>query len=214
MKRRALAAAGVVAVLSLSACSSSPSDSASQPAAASPSTTAPSESGTSAPGSATEIAFAQSMIPHHQQAVEMSDMALDPVHEASPDVKKLAKQIKAAQDPEIQEMTGWLEAWGAPTAMPSASGDMADMDHSGHDMGGVTMSGMMTAEQMQQLAAAKGQAFDTLWLQMMIDHHEGAIQMAEQVKAESTNPQVIALADAIITTQKKEIATMTSFLAP
>ena len=72
----------------------------------------------------------------------------------------------------------------------------------------------MTAEQMQQLAAAKGQAFDTLWLQMMIDHHEGAIQMAEQVKAESTNPQVIALADAIITTQKKEIATMTSFLAP
>jgi uncharacterized protein (DUF305 family) len=148
------------------------------------------------------------MIPHHQQAVEMADMALDPTHEASPEVKKLAQQIKGAQDPEIQEMTEWLQAWGAPTAMPGATGDMSGMDHSGHDMGGMTMSGMMTEEQMQQLAAAKGEAFDTLWLQMMIEHHEGAIQMAEQVKATSSNQQVITLADAIIAAQKKEIATM------
>ena len=110
MKRRALAAAGVVAVLSLSACSSSPS------------TPRPNRRQRAhrrrhqaSPGLPPRLGYGDRVRtvddPHHQQAVEMSDMALDPVHEASPDVKKLAKQIKAAQDPEIQEMTGWLEAW-------------------------------------------------------------------------------------------------------
>jgi len=163
-------------------------------------------------GSATEIAFAQGMIPHHQQAIEMADLALDPRADASPEVTALAEQIKGAQDPEIEQMSQWLQQWGAPSAMPGASQGMAGMDHGGHDMGGMTMSGMMTAEQMQQLQQATGTTFDTMWMQMMIEHHEGAIDMAEQVKAGSANPEVTALADAIITGQRSEIATMRGYL--
>ena len=169
-----------------------------------------------AAGSASDVAFAQSMMPHHQQAVEMADLALDPKSDASPQVKALAKQIKAAQDPEIQQMSTWLAQWGASSAMPSASGDggdMAGMDHGGHDMGGITMSGMMTAEDMAELSGASGKAFDTLWLQMMIAHHEGAVQMAEQVKAGSGNPEVTALADSVIAGQTQEIETMQNLLA-
>ncbi len=166
-------------------------------------------------GSATDVAFAQSMIPHHQQAVEMADLALAPQADASPQVKQLAEQIKAAQDPEIQQMTGWLQGWGAPTAMPGASSapGMQGMDHSGHDMGGMSVSGMMTDEQMQALRAASGQEFDDMWLQMMIEHHQGAIAMAEQVKGAAGDPQVAALADQIIAAQQQEIATMQESLA-
>ena len=85
---------------------------------------------------------------------------------------------------------------------------MAGMDHGGHDMGGMTMSGMMTSEDMAALSQATGAEFDSMWLQMMIDHHEGAIVMAEQVKAQSDNPEVTALADQVITAQKHEIDTM------
>ena len=199
----AFGAAAVLAI-GLTACSSTSSE---QPSDASPTASSMMN------GSATDIAFAQGMIPHHQQAVEMADAALDPASDASPEVKKLAKQIKGAQDPEIQQMTQWLQQWGAPTTMPGASGDMDSMDHGGHDMGGIAMSGMMTAEQMQQMRQATGSAFDTMWLQMMIAHHEGAITMSEQVKAGSSNEDVTALANAIITGQRAEIETMRKDLA-
>lgn len=179
----------------LTACSSSDSEPAATPAA------------TSVAGSATDIAFAQSMIPHHEQAVEMADLALAPESGASPQVQELARQIKAAQDPEIQQMTGWLTAWGAPTAMPGGT-----TDHSGHDMGGMTMSGMMTEEQMSDLMQASGSQFDEMWLEMMIEHHEGAIAMAEQVQS-SSDPQVTAMAEAIITGQQGEISTMQGLLS-
>lgn len=168
---------------------------------------------TATAASATEIAFAQGMIPHHEQAVEMADLALDPKSEASPQVKELARQIKDAQDPEITQMQDWLQEWGAPSSMPSATGDMAHMDHGGHDMGGMTMSGMMSAADMQELAQSRGKAFDTMWMQMMIAHHEGAVSMAEQVDASSTDPEVTALADSIIKAQKREIDEMRAMLA-
>ena len=164
-------------------------------------------------GSATDIAFAQAMIPHHEQAVAMADMALDPAHGASPQVRALAAQIQAAQAPEIQLMTQWLQTWGAPTVMPSTTGDIATMDHGGHEMGSITMSGMMTTAQMQQLEQSSGTQFDQLWLTMMIAHHEGAITMAEAVQANSANPQVVALADAIIVAQQAEIAEMRRMLS-
>ena len=164
--------------------------------------------------SQTDIAFAQSMIPHHEQAVEIADLALDPQSESSPEVKKLATQIKAAQDPEITQMTGWLQQWGAPTAMPGASSaaSMPGMDHSGHDMGSMTVSGMMTAQDMSALSQARGTDFDRMWLTMMIAHHEGAITMAEQVQ-DSGNAQVGAMADAIISGQQDEITTMQGLLS-
>ena len=205
-RRRTLVAAVLAGTLAITvaACSSTTDD---QPAMPMDTSAMPMS------GTATEVAFAQSMIPHHQQAIEMADLALNPDAQASPQVRKLATAIKGAQDPEIQQMTDWLQQWGAPTTMPGASGDMAAMDHGGHDMGGMTMSGMMTSEDMAALSQATGTEFDSMWLQMMIAHHEGAVVMAEQVKAQSDNPDVTALADQVITAQKQEIDTMKQLLA-
>lgn len=184
---------------------STPSPAGSVPSAAT-STPSPASS-----ASAGDVAFAQMMIPHHEQAVEMADMALDPASGASPQVQALATQIKAAQGPEIAQMQQWLTAWGAPSAMASASTD-ASGDMPGMDMGGVAQDGMMTEAQMSALAAATGPAFDQMWLEMMISHHEGAIAMAEDVST-STDPQVAALAASIITGQQAEIITMQGILA-
>lgn len=194
-----LAGTGLALTVLLAACGSTTATSsdASAPAGTSAAVQAVAE------GSDADISFAQLMIPHHQQAVEMADLAL--ARETSPEVKALAEQIKAAQDPEIQMMSGWLQAWGAPMEM----GD----DHGSHDMGGMTMSGMMTGEDMRALADATGADFDRMWLQMMIAHHQGAISMAEQVKAESSNPDVTTLADAVIAGQTTEIDTMQQLLA-
>jgi uncharacterized protein (DUF305 family) len=177
-------------------------------------TSAPAATGSVVSASASDVAFAQSMIPHHQQAVEMADLALTPDAGASAQVQELARQIKDAQDPEIQQMSRWLRGWGAPTMMPGATDGtgMAGMDHSGHDMGGLTMSGMMTVEQMQELHRARGQEFDRRWLEMMVEHHAGAIAMAEQVQS-SQDPQVAALAGAIISAQQQEIAVMEEMLS-
>ncbi|MDI1290344.1 MAG: DUF305 domain-containing protein, partial [bacterium] len=148
-------------------------------------------------GSTDDIAFAQLMIPHHQQAVEMADLAL--AQGTSPDVLALAKQIKDAQDPEITMMGQWLSEWGAPMAMAT--------ENSGHDMGGMMSSGMMSDDDMSQLAASSGADFDQMWLRMMTAHHEGAIAMAKQVLATSTNQAVRDLAQAVIDGQTAEIAT-------
>lgn len=200
MKTRTLALAGtsIALTLLLAACGSTTATSTDGSTGTSAAAVQ-----TVAEGSDADISFAQLMIPHHQQAVEMADLAL--ARETSPEVRKLAEQIKGAQDPEIQMMSGWLQAWGAPMEM----GD----DHGSHDMGGMTMSGMMTDEDMQALADATGSEFDQMWLQMMIAHHQGAISMAEQVKAESSNPDVTTLADAVITGQTTEIDTMQQLLA-
>lgn len=148
-----------------------------------------------------DVLFAQSMIPHHEQAIEMADMALDPTVGASAAVLDLAGRIKGAQDPEIELMTGWLTAWGMPMQMDTSDG---------HDMS--SMDGMMSAEEMEALAGSTGAEFDRLWLEMMVRHHEGAIAMADDVKADSSNAEVIALADAIITGQQAEIDEMQALL--
>lgn len=159
----------------------------------------------SAAASGTDIAFAEMMIPHHEQAVEMSDMALDPSSGASPQVVALATEIKAAQGPEIAQMQQWLTEWGVdPSEMGSAG------DHSGH--GSMDM-GMLSNDQMQQLSQATGAQFDQLWLQGMIAHHEGAIEMAEDVQSKPGDPQVAQLAGQIITAQQAEIAQMQQLLA-
>jgi uncharacterized protein (DUF305 family) len=111
-----------------------------------------------------DVAFAQGMIPHHEQAVAMAELALDPTSGAGPAVLDLAARIEAGQGPEIELMTGWLTAREQPLEM--------DMGHD-HDMSAV--DGMMSAEDMEALAAATGADFDRLWTEMMIDHHEGAI---------------------------------------
>jgi len=155
---------------------------------------------------ATDVAFAQGMIPHHAQAIEMADMVEG--RTTNPDVVALAKEIRAAQGPEIQTMTNWLSSWGQP--VPSTD------DHGGHDMSGMEsmmMSGMMSEADMDRLMKSSGTAFDRMWMEMMILHHEGAVEMARSELATGKDAAVKRLAQAIIDSQTTEIATMNSLLA-
>ena len=150
---------------------------------------------------AADVMFAQGMIPHHQQAIEMADMALDPAVGAGPEVLDLATRIKAGQDPEIAQMTTWLADWDQPKAM-----DLSD----GHTMDG--MDGMLSADEMKELAALRGAEFDTAWMEGMIRHHEGAITMAEDVAAKGKQPEVKTLAEQIVAAQRAEIDEMRALL--
>lgn len=179
--------------------------------AASPSTSAAIDE--NAAFNAADVTFAQKMIPHHQQAIEMA--ALVPDRSTSPDLRTLALQITDAQAPEIEMMSMWLRDWGhevpsdTDTSMSghgaSAMAGMAGMDGS---------DGMMDMAQMAQLQAASGTEFDRLWLEMMIRHHEGALRMAQTEIADGKSPDAIALARAIIAGQQAEIDMMNSMLAP
>lgn len=148
-----------------------------------------------------DIEFAQRMVAHHEQAVEMAEIALDPNRRAGAAVVDLATRIQAAQEPEIEQMTAWLTEAGEAVTMGMAED---------HDMS--SMDGMMTAEQMDALADATGTEFDTMWLRMMIAHHEGAISQSRTVKANGSNPDVLALADQIIAAQQGEITEMQALL--
>jgi uncharacterized protein (DUF305 family) len=152
-----------------------------------------------------DVMFAQGMIPHHRQAVEMADLA--EARAQSPEVLKLAAQIKAAQDPEIQTMTGWLEQWGED--VPE---DMENME--GHDSmdTGDDMPGMMSSEDMDKLEAAKGAEFDKMFMGMMIKHHEGAIEMAKTEQSDGKYAEAKQLAETIEKAQAAEIATMRKLL--
>ena len=169
-----------------------------------------------------DVAFAQMMIVHHQGAIQMADLA--PSRAQNQDVLALASRIKAAQAPEIDQMTSWLTAWGAaaPSMMSgSATSGMGGMDHGGGmDMGGTTsaaessvsMPGMMSEDQMQQLESASGAAFDQMFLELMIVHHQGAIEMAETEIADGSNPEAVALAQKIKSDQTAEIAEIQALL--
>ena len=156
-----------------------------------------STSGTPDAGRQGDVMFAQMMIPHHEQAVEMADMALE--SSSSPEVTGLAQRIKAAQGPEIESMKEWLRDWGAP----SAADDSGHMGHGG---------GMMSDADMGSLESAQGAGFDRMWLTMMIEHHEGAVVMAKDVLGTTTNPDVRAMARAIVDGQTEEIGTMKALL--
>jgi uncharacterized protein (DUF305 family) len=148
-----------------------------------------------------DVEFAQGMIAHHEQAIEMAEIALDPAVGASAEVVDLATRIQAAQDPEVALMTGWLDAAGESVTMDTSDG---------HDMS--SMPGMMTADQMDEMAAMTGAEFDQMWLTMMIAHHEGAVSQSETVKAGGSNADVLLLADQIIAAQQAEINEMKALL--
>lgn len=155
---------------------------------------------------AQDVSFAQEMIGHHQQAVEMSTMALSQA--ASPKVKDLATRIKAAQDPEIQMMKGWLSSWDEPETASSGG--------THHGGGGGTMAsgtGMMTDAQMTELRGASGAAFDRMFLTMMIEHHQGAVTMARTEIEKGKHVPAKQLAQTIIDAQQKEITEMQGLLA-
>ncbi|OPX08219.1 DUF305 domain-containing protein [Mycobacterium sp. AT1] len=158
-----------------------------------------SESSAAAPNNAADVAFVSGMIPHHEQAVEMS--ALVPQRSTNPEVIKLAADISAAQEPEIQTMKAFLVQWNAG----EGSG------HEGHDMG--AMTGMVDDDSMAKLETLKGAEFDKLWLTSMIGHHEGAVTMANTEIADGANADAKALASQIVTAQEAEIAQMKKMVA-
>jgi uncharacterized protein (DUF305 family) len=147
-----------------------------------------------------DVTFAQGMIPHHAQAVDMADMAIDA--SLNDQVLDLAERIKAAQQPEIDQLTGWLEAWGEPVETSSGGG------HDEHGSSEDGMGGMMTEEEMTQLGGLRGAAFDRMWLDMMIRHHQGAIDMAKTHQAEGEHPVALELGKVIIDAQQAEITEM------
>jgi uncharacterized protein (DUF305 family) len=196
LRRILLPGAAIVLALVLAACGGSSGDTAGAAGTdPQPSTEASptAETGSDAEFNEADVSFAQNMIVHHEQAVQMSQLA--ETRAEDPEIVELAAQIMAAQEPEIVTMTGWLTAWSQP--VEPAGG------HDGH-----AMAGMMSEAEMSALEAADGVDFDRMYAQMMIAHHNGAIEMAREVQNDGVNTDVKALAATIEQTQAAEVAVL------
>ncbi|MGI8417865.1 MAG: DUF305 domain-containing protein [Nakamurella sp.] len=233
--RRALIAGITLSLLVLAACgatTSTPGATAPPPHTNAASSTAVSSGGMpmpstpAGPHNQADITFASMMIVHHKGAIQMAELA--PTRAASSQVKDLAVKIKAAQAPEITEMSGWLTAWtpgtdmnGMPMNSTNPSSQMSGMSGMGNGSNSAgstsmpsmsTMPGMMSDQQMSQLTAASGATFDKLFLQLMTVHHQGALTMSQTEKKHGSNPEALKLADSITVSQTAEIATMQKLL--
>ena len=153
-----------------------------------------------------DVTFAQEMIPHHRQATDMAKLAVGGRTE-NKEVLDLAEKILAAQEPEINTMSGWLKSWDKE--VPSGDGGMDGMDHGSSSS---DMPGMMSDDQMAALEAAIGDEFAQEFLTMMIAHHEGAIEMAKTEVKDGKYAEAVALAKKIQKDQAAEIALMKSLL--
>ncbi|KOV98451.1 copper resistance protein [Streptomyces sp. NRRL B-1140] len=205
-RRAALVVATGAAAVVLAACGG---DGADRAAGGAGHGDAGSHSPTGAPSSAgshnaQDVAFAQGMIPHHRQALEMARLAGD--RASSGAVKDLARRIEKAQDPEIRTMTGWLKTWGED--VPGGSG--GGVDHSGPGHSG--MPGMMGAEDMAGLEKLTGKAFDVQFLTLMVEHHEGAVEMARTEQSKGRHDRAKSMAEDIVTAQNAEIVEMNKLL--
>ncbi|OQQ24908.1 DUF305 domain-containing protein [Prescottella equi] len=233
-KRMLVAVGSAAAVVALVAgCTSDESDdNATTSATTSASVSASGTAEQGGPHNDADVEYVQMMIPHHEQAVEMAELV--PSRTGNPDIIALADQIEKAQGPEIEQMEGWLKAWGAPEpSKAEAPGVTSDgMDHDGMEGDGTSMPmtsmpmtsmnsmpgmeggghGMMSAEQMQALENAKDAEFDKMWLEMMIAHHQGAVASSEQILQTGESEQVRQLAQQIVSSQQAEIAQMEALL--
>ncbi|MFY1594170.1 DUF305 domain-containing protein [Micromonospora sp. WMMD737] len=144
-----------------------------------------------------DVWFVRMMIPHHAQALEMAEMAGD--RAGNPALRALAERIRASQGPEIGLMRGWLQARGLST-------EVAGHDHDG-------MRGMQTPEAIRQLAAARGAEFDRLFVRMMTEHHQGAVQMATDLLKVGADLTLAEFANSVATEQTVEIDRMRELLA-
>ena len=194
--KNALAAALVLGLgLSLSACGGD-EQTADQPAAS------------STEHNEADVEFAQNMIQHHAQALTMVDMTRG--RRLNPEVQELADAIMIAQGPEIETMTDWLTSWGEEVPETSRDHMNAEGHGGGHGDTGETsdMPGMMSAEQMSELDAAPDSEFQDLWLEMMIEHHQGAIEMAQTEQSDGQYKPALELAEDVETAQTEEVSTM------
>ncbi len=144
-----------------------------------------------------DVTFAQMMVPHHEQAIDMAQTVLDK-EGVDPAVVDLAEQIQTAQGPEIDQLNAWLEEWGADAG--------GSMEHGGH-------GGMMSEADLAELEAAEGAEASRLFLEQMIQHHEGAIDMAQAEVEGGQNDDAVALAEKIMSDQQAEIETMQELLS-
>lgn len=149
-----------------------------------------------APHNSLDVVFVQMMIPHHAQALAMAELAPD--RAADPDVRAIAERIRASQGPEMGMMRGWLQTRGLPAEVK------------GHDHG--TMRGMQSPEAMRQLAATRGADFDRLFVRMMTEHHQGAIEMATKLLTVGSDLTLNEFANAVATEQTVEIDRMREIL--
>jgi len=190
---RTLAAAAAALTLTLAGCS-------------------PSESSTDGKAyNDADADFASDMIQHHAQALQMVDLTLGRKLDA--EVVALTEQIRAEQAPEIEKMADWLEGWDQP--VPETSRDHANAHAQEHGESvemDTDMPGMLSAEELESLKSASGPEFQTMWLEKMIEHHEGAVEMAETEVDQGSNAKAVALAEDIISTQEREISTMQDLL--
>ncbi|TDC75894.1 DUF305 domain-containing protein [Streptomyces hainanensis] len=203
----ALAAAGLLAAAVLVACGDADSDAGhsgghGQGGSPGPSAETDPADRSDAEWNDADVAFARGMIPHHRQAVEMAGLAA--TRAESPEVSALAEQIEAAQAPEIATLTEWLTAWGEDVP---AEDETEDGGHSEHDM-----PGMMASEDLAILEQSEGPEFDAAFLRMMIEHHEGAVAMAETERADGAHRPALDLAAEIIATQSDEITRMNDLI--
>jgi uncharacterized protein (DUF305 family) len=194
---RIAAALGTLCAVAVAA-SCSNSSSTDQHAAHSTATTPSAQAVEAQPGvhNAEDVAFARNMLAHHGQAIELSAMA--PTNTANQQLIALAQKVTGEQEPEMQAFTGWLLQWGQN---PNA-------DHSMHG----TMPGMVDQTTIDKLQTLNGPDFDKLWLQSMISHHQGAIEMAQAEIEHGQNPDAIGMAKSIITAQQAEIDQMKQML--
>lgn len=203
--RLATVAGSVVLALTLTACGGAAEEAT--PAQSTDTTDTPTQSPAEtnvidADHNEADTAFAQMMIVHHEGAIEMAELAVE--RAATNEVRTLAEGIAAAQGPEIERMTSWLETWGEN---PAPAGDMAGMDHSGMDMGGLDQDAAM-----EELESLSGTKFDRRFLELMTEHHRGAVEMAEAQLRAGQNPEALELAQQIIDDQTTEIALMATML--
>ncbi|WP_166848699.1 DUF305 domain-containing protein [Isoptericola sp. BMS4] len=212
-KRFVLPGLVLAAALPLTACSTDDPSAGSSPAAAD-ATASPAPASPDAGDwfNADDVAFARGMVPHHEQAVTMSDVVLAK-EDLDPRVAELATQITEAQGPEIERLTGWLSEWGSDAPAHDSHGSSGD--DAGDDTGGHGMSGMMSEADLADLAdlaAADGAAADRLFLTQMIEHHEGAVAMARTEIERGEHTGARDMARAIVDSQSAEIARMRDLL--
>ena len=219
MKKTKTVASGVAvlaAVAAIGACSNSATKEATTSSASA--STQTTTSVRAAAHNQADMNFVHMMIPHHQQAVEMSDIILAK-QGIDPRVVDLAKQIKAAQGPEIEKMQGWMSQRGPGMDHGGMSG-MPGMDHGGMSgmpgMGGMGdmagMDGMMSSAEMDALKSAQGVDASKLFLTGMIKHHQGALTMAQDEIKNGQFPDAVTMAKSILDSQQKEIDTMNQIL--
>jgi uncharacterized protein (DUF305 family) len=161
-----------------------------------------------------DVEFATDMIQHHAQALSMIDLTVD--RTLDPEVQQLADDIREAQGPEIETMSDWLQDWDEeiPATMRDHSNAGHDMEGMGDSMDGLDsdMPGMMSGDDFDELENATDSEFQTMWLEMMVEHHEGAVEMAQEEQDNGQYKPAVDLAGAVVETQTTEIDTMKTLL--